>query len=439
MKKFVALFLCVAVVMACFAGCSRKSAGNATLQTDNNSQPNNATESNHTENTGAVNNDSNADNVTQSKNTDNTEVTNPDNGNQIARPWIVDAKAFYPSPFYGELAFVWAGDKKVFINRTGNVEFALDRSSVTVADDHFTYGLLYVHSFDNAHYLINTKGEKITAEAFGGTALYTKKSDYGLLKGGYIVVDRITKDNAGEICESAIFNTNMEQVQPYSTQLYNFFRNHRNEILYYNGYAYYNTSDGYQTYHIPTNTYVKYDIFPYTYANETDFVEYAEIPPNGKGLYRDGQLMLDLSRYETLESVKFVGELGLAKFHSEQNGEHLYHFSLMDRQGNLKFDPVLYGKIKNLNYVVDNYCTFNGNVILVRTGTPVEDGKKRYQIKTYDLQVNELGCMEITLTLKDANGGHFATQLGEDTVVITTPETYGVYYNEKLEPLFPVR
>jgi len=416
MKKIIASLLCIALVMACFVGCSKNSKGDKTPEKDNTTQEYNAAEDKQAANNG----------------TENKEEVYKGDSSQAAKPWIVDAvvtdEFVSTMPFYEDLAFVTIRTQCYFIDRMGNLKITLEdyhMSDHSIEECRFYNGLFYVSAEGAEGYFIDKEGKKITAQDLGGTAFNHSRIFYELLEAGYIVVDKVTSDYAGATYESAVYNTKLEQVQPYSAQLYELF--HNQYIEFYNGYVYY---DEYQTYHIATNTYAQYDVFPKTYVNKFDFAHFSERSSDERGFYRNNELLLDLSHYKTLVSVEFVGELGLALFCNEQNERY---FSLMDMEGNLKFDPIQFGDLIRHADGYGVYCWFNGSVILATTHTALDNGKYQCQIRTYDLQGKELGILERTTT--DWASNYYNITLGEDTLVI-----YGVeecWYNEKLEPLFP--
>lgn len=363
-------------------------------------------------------------------NTDAKSLNKDDEHKQNTSPWIIDAlkNGEYASAytFYEDLAYVRIDEKSYFIDRTGNVKIALSSNPVFDAEAEQAQARFYNGLFFMTDHLINTTGESITAEDLGGTALHTTDIDYELLEGGYIVVDKVTSDFAGATYESAIYNTDLEQVQPYSSTLYTLFHPDITtgyKLQYYNGYVYYNNYMVWKTYAIATNTFAEHDVLPSDLEKLWYNCGVGEI----YGLYKGDKLILDLSGYDTLEYVECVGDLGMATF---QNKEGQGYFTIIDTEGNFKFEPIHYKS----NY--EDSCEFNGSVLLVKTFLgQQEGGTQAYQFKTFDITGTELGCITETTTGANQLRIHF----GEDTIVIKNGSTGSVcYYNTNLAPLFPI-
>lgn len=414
--RMIAMLLSCILTVGCFSACGNPNAKSDITDSDKDYKGNNGNES-------------------MDKDPDNDGEPSKDHNDQNTSSWINDslksADNVRASPFYDDLAFVQFDWQRYFIDRTGNIIITLSEQTTIGSQEapRFCNGLLLTSDC-----LINTKGEVITAEDLGGTALLNKVFNDELLEGGYIVVDKITSNFARVTYESAVYNTKLEQIQPYSTELYDLF--HREGIWFYNGFVYYWDSreieggweyeEYAETYHIATNTWAEYYAFPNTFVNEMDLAyfnkgSYAE----NKGMYRNGELILDLSQYETLFSVEFVGDFGLAEF---ENEEHENYFTIIDTEGNFKFDPI------NCGGYSAQACQFNGDVVLVKTYIDTQDGKDKYQLESYDIEGRQLGCIEVELAHSTWVGA--TVMLGQDTVLIYNDNAI-FYYNTKLEPLFP--
>lgn len=424
MKKYFVLFLCIILAMTCLAACGKPNAGEKTPTASGNVW----------EDETSTNNTVNGDG--EQMDPTNSTINDKEDDEQKETPWIVEAlkngEYIFAYPFYGDLAFVRTGGGDYVIDKTGNIKISLGNGYIIDEETRFYNGWCVLSDC-----LINTKGEKIKAEDLGGTALSKTKIDDELLKAGYIVVDKVTSSFEGSKYESAIYNTKLEQVQPYSTELYALF--HWDEpftqgLSFYNGYVYYPTSrklsfweyEGYiQTYHIATNTFAEYDNFPETYVNKLDFASFSSPYGKPKGMYRNGELVLDLSQHKTLFSVTFTGDFGVAEFRNEEQENYV---TIIDTQGNFLFEPILVGKQGSVQ--------FNGNVLLLRTYLGVQDGMQKTQIKTFDLEGKVLGSIEES----SENGSLMSVvvTLGEDTIVVENFANDSIcYYNTKLEPLFP--
>lgn len=369
------------------------------------------------------------------KQTVHDNATNKDNSNQNTSPWIIDAlkNGEYASayPYFEDLAYVQIDNKSYFINRDGNLEIALSTNPIFTAGTAVSeraQARFYNGLFFMTDHLINTTGESITAEDLGGTALHTTDIDYELLEGGYIVVDKVTSDFAGTIYESAIYNTDLVQVQPYSPALYALFHPDITtgyKLQYYNGYVYYNNYEVWKTYAIATNTFAEHDVLPSDLEKLWYNCGVGEI----YGLYKGDTLILDLSGYDTLEYVECVGDLGMATFRNEEGQGY---FTIIDTAGNFKFEPILFSNMRNYG----DSCQFNGSLIMVKTFLGLQDGTQKYQIKTFDLTGKELGCIEETTT----SGNQLYIAFGDDTIVIENQNTGSIcYYNTSLAPLFPTK
>lgn len=367
-----------------------------------------------------------------SENPDGTSPADPDNGDnpQQEQPkeqswvakkfseadeaWKIDAANFYEG-----FAFVsFSNDGAYIIDETGNVKFSLGDLRYNVADFRFSNGLCFIPSLDAPMYLIDTQGNKYYAEDFGGTELYLNRE---LLAGGYFVVDKVISAFDGATYESAIYNTKMELVQTYSTELYQIFHevfDKSYNTSFYNGYLVNRTrSDGYlpdtEAYHIATNTVctVK-DITP---EHKMDLAYYSE-----KCMKTDDAVILDLSQYTTLYWVEYIGDLGIATF---QNEEYECFFSVIDTEGNLKFDPINYGRYNYCKY----YC--NENVIITETHFAKQNGTA-VQINAYDWEGNLLGSLDLT--------ARPTISLGINSLLIEVYENNTIgYYDFNLKPMFP--
>lgn len=330
------------------------------------------------------------------------------------------------------LAFVRLRDHNTYttyvIDRKGELKFSLGELSADMETIGFHNGLSFVDDFSKSVYLIDTEGNKYTAEDFGGTEIYTKRYSYitlnfgvDMLKGGYFVVDKVATTYQGATYESAVYNSDRQQVQPYSEELYEFL--HGSSVYqFYNGYI---VKGECETYHIKTGSYGAFSDIPI--KHKMDFTTF-ESDYDGEGMYRDGALVLDLSEYETLSNVSYIGDNGFAIFRNE---EYELYFSVMDTQGNLKFDPIYYGRHNNFLY------DYNESVIMTQTSLDQKDGTIIVQVKTYDWDGNELGTLEMTRSTSAAS--FIGIYFGVDSIVIENNENNTIgYYDMNLKPMFPV-
>lgn len=311
------------------------------------------------------------------------------------------------------------------IDKTGNIKFPLEINSIAMDELSFHNGLCFIKN-NTVAYLIDTEGNQYKAEDFDGTVLHTTDIDQELLEGGYFIVDKVTSTFDGATRETAIYNTKCKQVHPYSSELYAFF--HSDRLEFYNGYV---IEDDTKIYHIATNTYGEYKDLPY--AHKMDRTYYSHPVGSEKGIYRDSVLLMDLSQYETLRYVEYIGDNGIATFENEEND---HYFSIIDTNGNLKFDPIYYGNMIN-NYVGMNNCftLFNGNTIMTQTNINQPDNTLLVQIKTYDLKGNEKGALEFIVSAGAMP--QIATKFGIDSIVIENHKNNTInYYDMNLEPMF---
>ena len=341
-------------------------------------------------------------------------------------PWVVktfseaaDVRKIYATNFYEDYAFVsFLNGGAYIIDNAGNLKFSLGDLRYTVSDFRFSNGLCFIPSLDAPMYLIDTQGNKHYAEDFGGTELYLNRE---LLAGGYFVVDRVISTFDGAAYESAIYNTNMELVQAYSTELYQIFHEIFGESYntsFYNGYLVNRTrSDGYlpdtEAYHIATNTVctVK-DIVP---EHKMDLAYYSE-----KRMQSGDAVILDLSQYTTLYRIEYIGDLGIAAFRNEEGD---CFFTVIDTEGNFKFDPINYGQY--------NYCKYyiNKNIIVTETHSS-QYNSTAVQINAYDWEGNLLGSLDLT--------ARPTISLGIDSLLIAVYENNTIgYYDFNLKPMFP--
>ena len=397
-KRAVSLLICISLAACCFTGCETTPSGK-TVSPNRNKQ----------------------NSIPMPESTE--PLISPASGTLPIVEAIKAAEYAVAYPFSEGLAYIRLDySKTYFIDKSGNIKFTLDEGVTVGGNDSFEARFHNGLFFMNDH-LINTSGKSITAEDLDGTALHSTAIDYELLSGGYFVVDKVSSDYAGATYESAIYNTNLELVRPYSTDLYTLFHpDGWAKLSFYDGNVI--SYDGmYNVYAIETDTITQYDTLP----PELETLYYISAAYSPKGLYLGDTLVLDLSALSTLQNVDLVGDLGLATFENEEG--HGY-FTIMDTEGNFKFDPIAYSSRTNYG----DYCKFNGNVILVKTFLDWQsDGTQAYQIKTFDIHGNELGC----LNESTASGNQLFIYLGEDAILVDNKNAEQIcYYDANLQPLF---
>jgi len=248
------------------------------------------------------------------------------------------------------------------------------------------------------------------------------------------LLNKVTSSFDGALFETAIFNTNLEQIQPYSEQLYTLFHDEFEQASINNGYLYYYAGeiDGtaiYKTYHIATNECAEYTSENFPYENKMDEAYY---DAQENGMVRDGKLVLDLSLYPTLRDVIYNGKKGLAIFSNEASEEF---FTVLDENGNMLFEPIR-GTIRTTLGEV-----FDGTIIVAYEYLGQDNGVNKGEIITYNTNGEKLGSIEI---LSGANViDTKEIDLGDNSIMLKNRNYHDrskyidiFFFNEKLERMF---
>lgn len=334
-------------------------------------------------------------------------------------PWIVDVLKETDSktrilPYSEGLAFVSFNNQSQFIDKTGNVKFTVDSYNST-ENMAFKNGLLMAWEDK----LMTIEGEMIDVQKFEGTAFQNISFAMELLEAGYFVVEKVSTGYDGATYESAIYNAKFEQVQPYSKELYTFLAEDFSYFTVYNGYI---IRDDTETYHIETGTYGEYKDL--TLVNKMDFACFSIPSDEERGMYRNEEKLLDLSAYETLCSVNFTGDKGLAIFENEENE---CFFTIMDEEGKFQFEPICFAETRGRYH-----CQLNGDVIQAYgVLSERQNGKQVMRISTYDLNGNLLGFADVV----DQSSFGLIIYLGSDSIVVDNENVF-TYYDINLKPMF---
>lgn len=420
LRKAMILFLCFALMATTIVGCSKKDINDA-FGKDYSS-------------------------------VDNQKDDNKQEMQANTSPWIVEQLAekrssnndsIYATAFYEGLAGICIEDEVYFIDEDGNLKISLGSEAYLFKNKtRFCNGLCYIYTSDKGNVYINKEGKIITPEDLGGTAFFNGNNgvvyinNEELLAAGYIVVNRITSSFDGALFETAIFNTDLEQIQPYSAQLYTLFHDEFEQASINNGYLYYyaGEKDGtaiYKTYHIDTNVFAEYTSENFPYENKMDETYYNA---QENGMVRDGKLVLDLSQYPTLRDVIYKGKKGLAIFYNEANEEF---FTVLDENGNMLFEPIR-GTIRTTLGEV-----FDGTIIVAYEYLGRDNGVNKGEIITYNTNGEKLGSIEVLFGANVIDTKEI--DLGDNSIMLKNRNYHDrskyidiFFFNEKLELMFPV-
>ena len=419
LKKLLALLLSIALVTTLFAACGQEDAyvddsdDKVREETPGDEAPNTPREPDTTSPTGSNNNDT------------------PQQNSPNQKPWITEILSqcsddnwrIYPQNFSEGYAFVYHDNQYDVIDQNGNLAFHLGTAIAANENWFFSNGLCFVETKENPDaFLVDTKGNQYTAEYFGGTAFL---EDTEMLAGGYFIVDKVTTTFDGVTYESAVYNTKLEQVHPYSSEFYTIYHeeySYRRAV--YNGYIITNPwhfGPDTLVYHIETNTQSTVASVPLLHA-----MDLATYDSWNKRMSIGDTILLDLSRYNTLENVEFMGDFGLVTFCNE---EYERYFSVIDAEGNLKFDPIHYNQESGYN----NFY-HNENVIITKF---LNSQQNIYKINAYDWNGNLLGSLELT-TVEGAHSFAYLS-FGPESITIHRYDNDTIcYYDFNLKPMFPI-
>lgn len=411
MKKIVALLLalctCFSLCLALTSCIGEAQTGNPNEATNNSSNPSNnddnknvigeSSESSSTEGNGSGNNEENSSNTSSTLSQDKIE------------------KVF---GHYSEgLVFVKLKDDSQnlhCIDKSGKAVFSI----VATEAEPFSNGLAFTSAG-----ICDKNGKITTAQDLGGTEFlhYDFAADY-------ILVKKATTSFTGTVKELATFNTKFEKLVDFSTDFYNLY----NEKCYgkpIKGFVPFNFEDKYLdlfTGKVEDGKEALYSKVKVDRQSELwrkggywgaydGFYMYNSLDDNvGIGNFPERTPVLDLSQDEKYSTIDEIGDFrnGIAPVTFEvlgNNGYYVYYYTIMDEEGNFKFDPVLLGRLKRFSFnngyfVCDLYTGDNGKdcALEVYDATGKKIAQKEYTNSDI-ICYNEFSISEGVITAKINN------------------------------------
>ncbi len=295
------------------------------------------------------------------------------------------------------------------IDKTGKTVFSIEASYIISG---FHNGLAFVMR-DKA-VLCDKTGKIITAQDLGGTSFDADNPK--IFEDGYILVNKTTTSFQGSVNEMAVFNSDLEKIVDFSSDLYNWYNNdyQYNGTTYYNGYLFDRDITGgvldLRTGERSQNLAVWVENMEL--KNETDFWLAGE-RWNGTFSTPNGEIYFIYDRRDYLSSSEYhpvitpVIDLSEAGGRIRSNNQigtgfvdgyaalvfevmdsevgERHYFTILDKDGNYCFEPV------EVAGTIDEVKTENG--IFVLSVVPHSRNESSYYIEVYDVS-GKIGVKE---------------------------------------------
>lgn len=407
-------------------------------------------DSENTQNT--VNNNESADfNIPSNNIPSDSSTSNSNDALKIGK--IVDG--YHEGLMFTENTTTMAMHPISCIDKTGKTVFSIEASYIISG---FHNGLAFV--MQEKAVLCDKTGKIITAQELGGTFFDSYNPE--IFEDGYILVNKTTTSFQGSVNEMAVFNSNLEKIVDFSSDLYNWYNNdyHYGRTGYYNGYLFDRGITGsvldLRTGERSQNLAVWVENMEL--KNETDFWLAGE-RWNGVFSTANGEIyfiydkrdylssseyhpvitpVLDLSqaggriRSKNQIGTGFVDGYAALVFEvmDSEVGERHY-FTILGKDGNYCFEPV------EIAGLIDEIKTENG--IFVLSIVPRNRNETTYYIEVYDIS-GRIGVKEYQKSA--TNVWSFDFDISDGVIFIqyddyNTKEWIGVYKTD-MQPLFDV-
>lgn len=361
----------------------------------------------------------------------NTSNSNKDT-NSAGKPQVDISNVSVISDFSNGFAFVqYNDDKRTYcIDKTGVQLFELENCYIYGFSKFNDKVAIIATNNPNEYILCDKNGKIYKPEDFGASrfVLDTKNHKKAFLD-GYIILERREDSYTGTKIEMSIMDSDFTTLVPFSVglaEIINSYIMNVNGTDYYDGYLYYEDTildlrTG-KTLSDARQVKVSAPLLSY-WANGSFGSRYEHL--QWGDIYNEltGEVVARVKESDPISSISFVGNLGLARYHSD-NG---IWFNIIDQNGTAKFNPI---KAEGTD------LRFDGEIILVVNNFNVNNGNtvsQRLSVKSYDVQGNLLG--EIVLENWSSWAG--SVSLNDGVIYIYNAETKErSLYNTSLKELF---
>ena len=398
---------------------------------------------------------------------ENSGGNSADEGNEDVGGEVIDRTKIsdIATAFHEGLMFVWLGDNAYLeeircINTKGQIVFELEVPE-NAGEEWYQpewgfsgkYAMM-VRRDEDGYALCDKKGNLVKPEQLGATSFVVSQYTEDAFYGGYIFAKKTTSSFMGSVDELAIFNNKLEKLVDYSADLMKEFNANIYDFTYYNGYLYsgnfwINLRNG----KTGNSCSVLYDEMPL--INKSDFWAYnddREFVYDRREVFfldkdrNEVNVIIDLSPYKTdnnnikLDRYYIEGQNtklgdyynGLAPviFNVKESGGGKGYFTIMDEEGNFKFDPVELDKAEYYWNRVNAQVYAADNLFVVVSN---DEPKRLYNIATY----NENGkIMDKDFSYADALGSPYVASISDGVLVISKTNEKIFLDINTLEPLF---
>lgn len=367
--------------------------------------------------------------ITDPSNPDEPSAPSTDSGEQtntLDMSRISDAGDFSEG-----LAFIRLDDsyeKTYCINKKGEVVFTLE-GNYQCGTFHNGYAFVYDSPEYNVTnvYLCDTEGNLTSPADLGATSFvrvpYISGSQpYHCFFGDYILVIHTNSTFTGSTDELGILNCDLEYIVEPSAKLFDLYQNYykHSNTKYYDGYLY---RDGR---YLDLRTGQEGTDLNNMYAEmniqfQSDFWNFSSTKYIDQ---RNNSTAIDLSQYkETLDKAgSFENGTASLLFRSESATGVKYYFTIIDEDGQFKFDPY------ELPYATYSIYTDKNNYLLVKK-TNTREG---YTLSMY--LFDESGI--VAQVEKEYNGTYSFVSITDDVIRVNTFGNGNYFYTLDFEPLF---
>ena len=315
-------------------------------------------------------------------------------------------------------------DTTYCIDKKGYIVFEVrqDITSRGTIDAKFINGLAYLEADGS---LCDASGNVTLPSDVDVTTFYPNA-----LEGGYILAEKITSDYASTKKELGIMDTSFKWIVAPSEDLHKKICNEFGTLaldtpginnpndFYFDNFLYIDA----------LNTVLDLKQGDLVTDGEINFPAFAwESYPDGSYILND-EVMLKIDFTNLSSTGHFVEEKAIILFYNKDS--RLSYFSVIDKQGNLLFEPV---ELDSKEYSSYNFKT-DGDIILFASDSFGSD----YTISTYTLNGELLNSMNINVFNKYGNYSH---EISDGVIVVccgyNQSSFQGAYYDAKtFEPLF---
>ena len=374
-----------------------------------------------------------------SNTTDPTQPTNPGNNDDTSQIDIGNISNI--TDFSNGFAFVRLNnDSTVYcIDKTGKQIFTLENNVFDTSAKFNKEIAIMMTSIRNEYILCDQKGNTYKAEDFGASRIVLDKDIHRqAFLDGYIILERREESYTGTKIEMSVIDSDFNTLVPFSVELAETLNHdtfNGGYTAYYDGYLYdlalyggrYGDSD--TILDLRTGTLLS-DRTQITVT--TPLLEYWSKGTSGwlfdhlewGDIYNalTGEVVARVSESdsESISSISFIGDIGLAKYYTD-NGTW---FNVITSDGTAKFQPIK---------AASDHIEFDGETILVvGKYTFVKDNYyvEGRSLKTYDTSGNLLGEVNI-----EEDAGVWSFSLADGVIQVSNAKRYWLY-NSALETLF---